>query len=93
MASKRIIDSALFEDDFVGGLDFFGRYLWIGLFSAVADDQGRFLDNAAIIRAKVFPFDTVTDDQVEAVLVQLAEAGKINRYQADGKRLVQINHW
>lgn len=93
MTSKRIIDSALFEDDFVGGLDFFGRYLWIGLFSAVADDQGRFLDNAAIIRAKVFPFDAVTDAQVEAVLVQLAEAGKITRYLVDGKRLVQINHW
>lgn len=91
--NRRIIDSALFEDDFVGGLDFFGRYLWIGLFSAVADDQGRFLDNAAIIRARVFPYDAVTDVQVEAVLVQLAEAGKITRYQVDGKRLVQINHW
>ena len=38
MASKRIIDSALFEDDFVGGLDFFGRYLWIDLLSEVADE-------------------------------------------------------
>jgi len=91
--NRRIIDSALFEDDFVGGLDFFGRYLWIGLFSAVADDQGRFLDNSAIIRARVFPYDAVTDDQVEAVLVQLAAAGKITRYQVEGKRLVQINHW
>jgi len=91
--AKRMIASELFEDDFIGQLDFFGRYLWIGLFSAVADDQGRFLDNAAIIRARVFPFDAVTDAQVEAVLVQLAAAGKIIRYLAAGKRLVQITHW
>lgn len=91
--AKRIIVSELFEDDFIGQLDFFGRYLWIGLFSAVADDQGRFLDNAAIIRARVFPFDAVTDAQVEAVLVQLAAAGKITRYLAAGKHLVQITHW
>lgn len=93
MANRRMVDAGLFEDDFIGTLDFFGRVLWIGLFAAVADDQGRCLDNAAIIRAKVFPFDTVTDDQVEAVLVRLADGQKITRYTVGHKRLLQINHW
>lgn len=93
MATKRMIDSNLFEDDFVGGLDYFGRYLWIGLFTAVVDDQGRCPDNTAIIRAHVFPFDQVSDEQVEAVLVKMAESGKILRYQAGNKRLIQIVKW
>lgn len=93
MANRRMIDSNLFEDDFVGSMDFFGRYLWIGLFSAVVDDQGRCPDNAAIIRARVFPFDAVNDVQVEDVLARMAEDGKILRYQAGAKKLIQIVHW
>jgi hypothetical protein len=92
--ASRLIHSDLFEDDFVGSLSYFERLLWIGLFGAVADDQGRFLDNPAIIRAKVFPYDAnVTDDKVEQALVKLVSAGKIIRYSAGGKRLCQIANW
>lgn len=92
--ASRLIHSDLFEDDFVGGLSFFERLLWIGLFGAVADDQGRFLDSPALIRAKVFLYDAnVTDDMVEKALVKLATAGKIIRYSAGGKRLCQIANW
>ena len=94
MANRRMIDADLFEDEFVSSLDFFGRFLWIGLFASVADDQGRCLDNPAIIRARVFPFDHAVDDAlVEAALNQMAKAGKILRYQNGNKRLVQIVKW
>lgn len=93
MANRRMIASELFEDDFVGSLDFFGRFLWIGLFSAVVDDQGRCADNPAVIRARVFPFDAVNDAQVEEVLERMASDGKILRYQAGAKKLIQIVHW
>lgn len=94
MASSRLIHGDLFEDDFVGGLNFFERLLWIGLFGAVADDQGRFLDHPALIRVKVFLYDAnVTDDKVEQALVKMATAGKIIRYSASGKRLCQIANW
>lgn len=93
MANRRMIDSNLFEDDFIGSLEFFGRFLWIGLFSAVVDDQGRCADNPAIIRARVFPFDQVSDEQVEGILARMANEGKILRYQAGMKRLIQVMHW
>jgi hypothetical protein len=94
MTTGRMISSDIFEDDFVGGLSFFERLVWIGAFGAVADDQGRLLDSPVLIRSKVFLYDaSVTDDKVDAVLVKLATAGKISRYQAAGKRLIQIVHW
>jgi hypothetical protein len=88
-----MIYSDSYEDDFLSSLDLFGRYLWMGLIVAVADDQGRMIDNAAIIRARVFPFDSITDGQVEAVIATLAAAGKVLRYQANGKKLIQIANW
>lgn len=92
--TSRLIHSDLFEDDFVGSLSYFERLLWIGLFGAVADDQGRFLDNPALVRVKVFLYDAnLTDDKVEQALVKLVSAGKIIRYSAGGKRLCQIANW
>jgi hypothetical protein len=86
--------SDLFEDDFINSLDYFQRYLWIGLFVACADDQGRFMDSHPIIRAKVFPLDReVTDEIVEAALINYCAAGKIVRYVANGKHLAQIVKW
>lgn len=94
MANRRMTSSDLFEDDFINSLDFFQRYLWIGLFVACADDQGRFMDSHPIIRAKVFPFDRdVTDELVEAALTNYCAAGKIVRYVANGKHLAQIIKW
>ena len=52
------------------------------------------LDNPAIIRAKVFPYDTsLTDDKVEQVQAEILKAGKVIRYTAEGKRLLQIVNW
>jgi hypothetical protein len=94
MASRRMISSDIFEDDFVGSLSFFERLVWIGVFGAVADDQGRLLDSPVLIRSKVFLYDAnVSDDKVDEALVKMAMAGKITRYQADGKRLLQITSW
>lgn len=93
MANRRMIASDLFEDEFVGNLDYFGRLLWIGLFSTVADDQGRMIDSAALIRSKVFLYDSVEDRQVESILQKVKDAGKIARYVAGNKHLIQIVKW
>lgn len=94
MANRRMIASNIFEDDFIGGLSWFERLLWIGIFGAVADDQGRFLDAPALVRSKVFLFDAkVTDDMIEQALCKLARGQKIIQYEAGGKRLVQIMKW
>ncbi len=90
----RLIDCDLFEDDFVGSLDFFQRLVWIGICSAVADDQGRFMDNPALIRSKVFLYDEeVSDAMVDKALRKMAKAGRIIKYCAGGRRLCQIVNW
>ena len=90
----RLIDCDLFEDDFVGGLSFFERLVWIGIFAATADDQGRFMDAPALVRARVFLYDqNITDAMVDKALDKIAKAGRIIRYGVSGKRLCQIVNW
>lgn len=94
----RHIASEMFSDEFFGSLPMVTRMLWIGLIAAVADDQGRLIDNAALLRSRVFPYDTkVTNKDVEAALTQLAKGHKIDRYthgnNGSGKRLIQIVNW
>ena len=89
-----LIERNLFEDDFVGGLSFFERLVWIGIFAAAADDQGRFMDAPALVRARVFLYDpNVTDAMVDKALGKMAKAGRIIRYGASGRRLCQIVNW
>lgn len=94
MANRRMISSDIFEDEFIGRLDYFGRLLWIGLISSVADDQGRMIDNPALIRSRVFLYDNdIHDEQVENLVSTLHQAGKIVRYVVGNKQLIQIVKW
>ncbi len=94
MASRRMIASDIFDDDFVGDLNFFGRLVWIGMIVTCADDQGRMLDSSPLIRSKCFPFDkNITDDKGDEVLAKAAKDGKIVRYESAGRRILQIVHW
>ena len=94
MSNRRMISADLFEDDYICSLDYLFRFTWIGIIVSCADDQGRFLDNPAIIRSKVFSLDNeIKDDQIEAMISEFASAGKIVRYQNGNKRLIQIVNW
>ena len=91
MANKRMITGDLFEDD-ISSEDYFTRLLWIGLIVAVADDQGRIIDNPAIMKARIFPFDeNITDKQINDSLAKIGKS--ILRYSAGGKKLIQIVKW
>lgn len=93
MATKRIITSDMWQDEWFGQLGFFEQLLWIGLFSRCADDQGRLSDNAIIIRSLVFPYKDVAVVEIDAALKQFEADGRILRYQVEGKRLIQITRW
>lgn len=91
MANKRMITGDLFEDD-ICSEDFFTRLLWIGLIVAAADDQGRLIDNPAIMKARIFPFDNeISDDQINNSLIKIGKS--ILRYSSGGKKLIQIVNW
>lgn len=93
MANSRVISSAIWEDEWFGPLGFFEQVLWIGLWSKCADDQGRLLDNPILIRAAIFPYKDVPTETISAALAQFECAGRVHRYQADGKHLLQVVHW
>ncbi len=93
MATRRMITSDIWRDDWFGELDFFQQNLWIGLFSACADDQGRLRDNPALIRADLYPFRDINLQDIETALAKFAADGKIIRYKADDKSLIQIANW
>ena len=93
MANKRMINGYVWEDEFFLTLTMFQRLLWIGLLTAAADDQGRMMDSAAMIRSKVFPIDDISLAEIESALKVFAEAGKIDRYKQGGKKAIQIVNW
>lgn len=89
----RNIDDSIWRDEWFASQEIMGRLLWIGILSRVADDQGRFLDNADLIRSDVFPMDKISGDEIELWLTSYVQAGKVVRYIAGGKRLLQISNW
>lgn len=93
MANKRMTSSDMFEDEFFTSLSIFGRLLWIGIFTKLADDQGRLRDNSALIRSNIFPLDDINLEDIEVVIQAYSKAGRIVRYEKDGKKLIQIVNW
>jgi hypothetical protein len=94
----RNISSNIFDDEFFGSLNKTHRLLWLGLLLNLADDQGRFMDNVALMRSLLFPYDAdVTVKDIEKGLVIFEGKHKIARYIAgtngSGKRLIQIVNW
>jgi len=91
----RHIDPHTWQDEFFGAqLSITERLIWLGLIASVADDQGRLLDNPALLRSLIFPFDDgISLETITAALEKLVSAGKVFRYQAQGKSLLQITNW
>lgn len=94
VAHKRMIECSLFsENEEFGALDYFGQVLWIGMFTVCPDDQGRMLDNAQLIKSRLWPYRDVPLDEVERTIAVFEEYGWIIRYEAGGKSLIQLTGW
>lgn len=94
----RHIASEMFADEYFGSLPMTMRVLWIGIIAVVADDQGRFVDNAALIRSLIFPYDAkITMKDIDNALAAFHKSHKIERYtfgvNGSGKKLIQIVNW
>ncbi len=86
MARIRTIKPGFFLDDQLAELPYPARLLFVGLW-CIADRQGRLEDRPKRIKAEVLPYD---NEDVDALLCSLATAGFIVRYEADGKRYIQV---
>jgi hypothetical protein len=59
-----------------------------------SDDHGRGADNPRLIKAALWPLDDDVDvEQVERWQQELAAAGRLVRYEVDGRRYFQVVNW
>ena len=83
----RALKPSFFTDVDMADLKIHARVLFQGLW-CYADREGRLLDNARQIKHDVLPYDRVNIDDL---LGALADAGKIQRYEADdGTAIIQV---
>jgi hypothetical protein len=86
MPRIRTIKPDFFTNEDVGKLSAEARLLFIGLWT-LADREGRLQDRPIRIKAQLFPYD---DWSVQSLLENLEQAELIWRYEADGKKCIQI---
>lgn len=94
----RNLSSEFYSDEFFGSKPLRVRHLWSGMIIVLADDQGRFLDSPARIKATIFPYDEdVSVSEIDTDLKMLAKHHKIFRYEAgnngSGRKIIQIVNW
>ena len=92
MASRRMVDPAIWQSETFAAYTYRQRVLFIGLFSN-ADDQGRLRAHPALIRSLVFPYEDITLAEIDADLQAIAEAGGIHLYEMGGHSALQVIKW
>jgi hypothetical protein len=94
MARIRSLKPDIWEDEKFGLLPAEARLLFIGLISQ-SDDEGYQRGNPAVIKARVFPYDPYTTQQVQAWLDDLQAAHLITQYGSkDGsQKYLRIDNW
>jgi len=86
MARARNIKPKFFTNEELVELPFATRLLFIGLWT-IADRAGRMEDRPKRIKMDIFPADDV---DVDAALNELQTSGFLLRYEAEGKRYIQV---
>jgi hypothetical protein len=85
----RNIKPGFFKNESLAECDPLARILFIGLWG-LADKEGRLEDRPKKIKVEVLAYD---DCDVDALLSQLAMRKFITRYEADGKKLIQVERF
>jgi len=89
MARKRMIDPEFWRDEKVAQLKPIERLLFIGLWN-FADDDGYGRANPTLIKADVFPYDTLRAPDIEKGLASIATLKMITLYEVDGQQYYHV---
>jgi len=90
----RGISPDIYQDEWFGQLHRDQRYLWIGLISRMADDQGRFIKNPLVILRTIFLYDEdLTATNIQDWIDEFIASGKLIDYESEGKKIIQIANW
>jgi hypothetical protein len=92
MTKKRMIHDCLWQSETFATLSYRQRCLWVGLITT-ADDQGRGRAHPGLVRAAVFPFDIVSQEEIQEDLEAIQQLGMVLIYQVDDKAFYQVANW
>lgn len=82
----RTIKPEFWKHDGIAELEYATRLLFIALW-CIADRRGRMEDRPRRIKAECFPYDEL---DVDAMLSELHAAGFIDRYEAEGLKIIEV---
>jgi len=86
MARARNIKPGFYKNEDLAECSIWARFIYPGLWQQ-ADREGRLEDRPKRLKGELLPFD---EQSMEKLLAELAGRNFILRYQADGKRIIQI---
>lgn len=92
MARIRTIKPEFWTDEKVLGIGPMARLLFIGMWN-FADDYGRMEYSPISLKAKIFPGDSISADDVREMLSQLKAAKLLVVYNSDEKNFIEITGW
>ena len=94
MANARIIRKNFFTDPIIAGkLPIKERYCLLGL-TCYADDYGRFWWDARVIKATIFPTDSIRPGFINALLDKLDnQLGLVCKYEHNGQTYGHFVNW
>ena len=92
MARIRTIKPDFFTSLTIADLTAEQRLTFIGLWTH-ADDAGRCVDDARLIKAAIWPLDDRTAADIEIDLKALTESSLITRYTLKRKRYLAVTNW
>jgi hypothetical protein len=90
-ARIRTIKPDFWDDDKIAALSRPARLTFLGLISAMSDDEGRCRGNPRAVRAAVYPLDDdISIDEIDSHLGELQHGGLIIRYVVKDQPYIQI---
>lgn len=92
MSRKRMLSPDIWTDEGFLELDPMARLLFIGLISH-ADDEGRGCASPRALKAKVFPADQVSDDDIGAMCERMGKLMRVRFYDFGDSRYYQLDRW
>jgi len=88
-----MLDPGFWTDARIKRLEPIERLFFLGCVSA-ADDEGRLMADLAFLRSRIFPYDEITTEQIEAVRDRVAEiVPGFVLYSVDGEKYVAFRNW
>lgn len=89
MTRQRMVKPEFFDSENLGACSIPARLAFIGLW-VMGDDYGNQKAQASRLKLKIFPYDTMTDDEFIGLLCELEETGCIKGYVVEGERYINV---